>query len=63
MGALVIDNKKYDDVLAKDLARVDTKDQEHERMLADVEKLMDKGDHRTAEDDAALELIVRLVTD
>ncbi len=63
MGALVIDNKKYARVLAKVLPRVITTDQEHERMLAEVEKLMDKGDHRTAEEDAALELMVRLVTD
>ena len=63
MGALVIDNKKYARILAKVLPRVITTDQEHERMLAEVEKLMDKGDHRTAEEDAALELMVRLVTD
>jgi hypothetical protein len=43
MGALVIDNKKYARVLAKVLPRVITTDEEHERMLAEVEKLMDKG--------------------
>ena len=32
-------------------------------MLAEVEKLMDKGEHRTAEEDTALELMVRLITD
>ena len=42
MGALVIDNKKYARVLAKVLPRVITTDEEHERMLAEVEKLMDK---------------------
>jgi HTH-type transcriptional regulator/antitoxin HigA len=35
----------------------------HERTLAEIEKLMDKGDHRTAEGDAALDLMVRLVKD
>src|SRR6202162_1577664 len=63
MGALVIDNKKYARVLAKVLPRVITTDKEHERMLAEVEKLMDKGEHRTAEEDAALDLMVRLIKD
>ncbi len=38
-------------------------DQEHERMLADVERLMDRSEHRTAEEDAALDLVVRLIKD
>ena len=63
MGALVIDNKKYARVLAKVLPRVITTDEEHERMLAEVEKLMDKGEDRTAEEDAALELMVCLIQD
>jgi HTH-type transcriptional regulator/antitoxin HigA len=63
MGALVIDNKKYARILAKVLPRVITSDEEHERMLAEVEKLMDKGEHRTAEEDAALDLMVRLIKD
>ena len=36
---------------------------EHERTLAEVEKLMDERDQRTPEQDAALELMVRLVQD
>ena len=63
MGALVIDDRKYARVLAKVLPRVITTDQEHERMLAAVEKLMDKSGHRTAEEDAALDLMVRLIKD
>jgi len=63
MGALVIDNKKYARVLAKVLPRVIATDEEHQRMLAEIEKLMDKGDHRSAEEDAALDLMVRLVKD
>ncbi|HYL72857.1 MAG TPA: hypothetical protein VEU96_01575 [Bryobacteraceae bacterium] len=63
MGALVIDNRKYARVLARVLPRVIATDREHERMLAEVEKLMDKGDHRTAEEDAALDLTVRLIKD
>ena len=61
MGALAIDDRKYARVLAKILPRVITNDEEHERMLAEVEKLMDKGEQRTPEQDAALELMVRLV--
>jgi HTH-type transcriptional regulator / antitoxin HigA len=63
MGALVMDNKKYARVLAKVLPRVITTAKEHERVLAEVEKLMDKGEHRTLEEDAALELMVRLIKD
>ena len=36
--------------------------EEHERMLAEVEKLMDKGERRSAEEDAVLDLMVRLIT-
>jgi HTH-type transcriptional regulator/antitoxin HigA len=61
VGTLVLDNKKYARVLAKLLPRIITSNQEHARLLAEVENLMDKGEHRTAEDDAALELMVRLI--
>lgn len=63
MGTLVIDNKKYARVLAKVLPRVITTADEHERILAEVEKLMDMGKNRTPEEDAALDLMVRLVKD
>ena len=63
MGALVIDNKKYARVLAKVLPRVINTHHEHERMLTEAEKLMDKGEDRTAEEDAALDLMVRLIQD
>jgi HTH-type transcriptional regulator/antitoxin HigA len=62
MGAPV-NNKKYARVLAKVLPRVITTEEEHERLLAEAEKLMDKGEPRTAEEDAALVLIVRLIED
>jgi len=61
VGTLVLDNKKYARVLARVLPRVITSNQEHERLLAEVESLMDKGERRTAEEDAALELMVRLI--
>ncbi len=63
MGALTINEKKYGRVLARLLPRIITTEEEHERMLAEVEKLMDKGERRTAEQDAALDLMVRLIQD
>ena len=63
MGALAIDDKKYARVLARVLPRVIATAGEHERFLAEVEKLMDKGEHRSTEEDAALDLMVRLIKD
>src|SRR5438132_1426894 len=63
MGSLTIDKRKYARVLAKVLPRVIATSHEHERMLAEVENLMDRGDRRSAEEDAALELMVRLIKD
>jgi len=63
MGRLIIDDKKYARVLARVLPRVIGTVEEHERMLVEVEKLMDKGEHRAAEEDAALDLMVRLIKD
>ena len=55
--------RKYGRVLAKVLPRVIATSGEHERLLAEVEKLMDKGEHRSKEEDAALDLMVRLIRD
>jgi HTH-type transcriptional regulator/antitoxin HigA len=61
MGTLAIDNKKYARVLARVLPRVIATGEEHQRMLAEVEKLMDKGARRTAEEDTVLDLMVQLI--
>jgi HTH-type transcriptional regulator/antitoxin HigA len=45
------------------VSRVIVTEEQHERMLAEIEKLMDKGEDRTAEEDAALDLTVRLIKD
>jgi HTH-type transcriptional regulator/antitoxin HigA len=37
--------------------------EQHERMLDEIEGLMDNGNRRTPEEDAALDLMVRLVRD
>ena len=49
--------------MAKVLPRVIATGEEHERMLGQVEKLMDKSEHRTAEEETALDLMVRLIKD
>lgn len=63
MGALAIDDKKYARVLAKVLPRVIATAGEHERLLTEVEKLMDKGEYRSKEEDTALDLMVQLIKD
>jgi hypothetical protein len=57
MGALVIDNKKYARVSARILPRVIATDQKHQRMLAEVEKLMDRSEYRGRERSPILCLI------
>jgi HTH-type transcriptional regulator/antitoxin HigA len=61
MGTLIIDDRRYARVLAKVLPRVIASEKEHERMLTEVEKLMDKSERRTAEEDAVLDLLVHLI--
>ena len=61
MGALAIDNRRYARVLARMLPRIIQSEAEHERMLAEIENLMDKGEHRSAEEDTVLDLMVSLV--
>ena len=63
MGALTIDNRQYARVLERVLPRTIASDEEDERLLGEVERLMDKRERRTAEEDAALELSVRLIRD
>lgn len=61
MGAVTIDNRKYARVLARALPRLIESAGEHERVLAGIETLMDRGDRRTPEEDAVLDLLVHLV--
>lgn len=61
MGALAIDPKRYARLLARTLPKVIRTEREHERLLAEVEALMDKGDSRTPEEDTLLELMVSLI--
>src|SRR5262245_60253286 len=61
MSTLVLDPKRYAVLLAKTLPRVLESEEQHARMLGDVERLMKKGDNRTPEEDALLDLMVVLV--
>lgn len=57
-----IDPKKYARLLAKTLPRAIGSEEENERLLAIVDKLMSKGDEaRSPEENALLELLVTLI--
>ena len=63
MGEVAIDDKKYSRVLARTLPRILQTAEDHLRALSVVEELMDAGSRRTVEEDAVLELMVRLIQD
>ncbi|HYM11432.1 MAG TPA: helix-turn-helix domain-containing protein [Bryobacterales bacterium] len=61
MGALTLDVRRYGRLLARTVPKVIENEEEYERLLSEVEQLMDRGDHRTAEEDALLSLLVSLI--
>ena len=61
MGAVTLDNRRYARLLARTVPKVIETKEENERMLAEVERLMDRGEERTPEEDALLSLLVSLV--
>ncbi len=58
-----VNTRRYVQLLSETAPQVIQSEDEHEHLLSLVEALMDKGDRRTAEEDALLELIVVLVRD
>ncbi|HEX8130163.1 MAG TPA: hypothetical protein VF527_13755 [Pyrinomonadaceae bacterium] len=58
-----IDRSKYGKLLARTLPAVIETEEENERLLAEVEKLIDKGEKRSPEEDKLLELMTTLVED
>ena len=62
-AAVEIDAKLYGKLLTKTLPRVLRSEEEYEQMLAEVEALMEKGDGRSPEQDALLDLMALLVQD
>lgn len=63
MMPLVVDEKRYGRLLAKALPAVIQSEAENERVLAQIEALMDKGDGRTPEEDRLLNLLAKLSED
>lgn len=57
----LINPRKYAELLAKTLPTVIKTEEENERMLAKIEKLMDKGERMVPEELALLELMSQLV--
>lgn len=58
-----IDRHKYGKLLARTLPAVIETEEENERCLSEVEKLIDKGDKRSPEEDKLLELMTTLIED
>ena len=61
--AVEIDAKLYGKLLTRSLPRVLHSEQEYERLLAEVDSLMEQGDARSAEQDALLDLMALLIHD
>src|SRR5713226_783764 len=61
MGVLTLNTKRYSRLLAKAVPKVIETEQENDRLLAEIETLMDHGEQRTPEEDALLALLVSLV--
>jgi len=60
---LAINTRRYAKLLAETLPVVIETETENERMLAKVEKLIDKGEKLTAEEQALLRLMTHLIQD
>jgi HTH-type transcriptional regulator/antitoxin HigA len=58
-----IDRHKYGKLLARTLPVVIETEEENEHFLIEVEKLIDKGDRRSPEEDKLLELMTTLIED
>src|SRR5919197_2446440 len=59
-----IDEKKYGRLLTRALPSVIETEEENERMLAEVERLMDKGEENLSPEESKLfKLMVRLIED
>jgi len=56
-----VDSRKYARLLAKALPSVVETEEQNDRMLREIERLIDKGDDRTPEEDKLLDLLVALV--
>lgn len=62
-ASTAINTKRYAKLLAETLPMVIETEEENERMLAKVEKLIDKGDRLTLEEQKLLRLMTHLIQD
>lgn len=62
-AAKEIDRRKYAKLLSRTLPGVIETEEENEHFLGEVEKLIDKGEKRSPEEDKLLELMTTLVED
>ncbi len=58
-----VDVRKYGRLLARVLPALIQTEREYKRMLAEIERLIDKGDSVSPEEDKLLELLAKLVED
>ena len=58
-----VDPSRYKRLLSQTMPMVIESERENERMLAVVEKLMDKGENLSPEEEQLLKLVVRLIED
>ena len=58
-----IDSSRYKRLVSQAMPMVIETEEENERMLAVVEKLMDKGENLSPEEDKLLKLLARLIED
>jgi antitoxin component HigA of HigAB toxin-antitoxin module len=62
MNAPIIHGDRNAQVQARVIPRAICPKREHRRALAKAEKLMGKGEMRTADEDTAVDLVVQLIT-
>lgn len=62
-AAKEIDRRKYAKLLSRTLPGVIETEEENEHFLGEVEKLIDKGEKRSPEEDKLLELMTTLIED
>jgi len=63
MSTVAINPARYKKLLSRTMPRVIETEEENDRMLAEVEKLMIKGENLSPEEDALLRLMATLIQD
>jgi HTH-type transcriptional regulator/antitoxin HigA len=63
MNTAVINHARYRKLLSRAMPVIIQTEEDNERMLAEAEKLMAKGEHLSPEEDALLRLMAKLIQD